>query len=133
MDEERQTDLLATRLLVASQPDGHIARTEAGNAAVIGQVEAQKLLGRIETVNSGMGAFTLMVPVAAIRQAGLETTWQAYFTPTPYKGSAHYPVPDYMLGVNLLSRLETVAGTYYADARALYERTQAAKGSDLQR
>lgn len=134
MDEERQNDLFATRLLIASQPGGKaMARTASGEAAVIGRLEAKKLLGRIDTVNSGMGAFTLMVPAAAIREAGLETTWQSFFTPVPHKGAPHYPVQDYMLSVNLLSRLEVVAEARYADARALYEQAQAGKGGTVQR
>lgn len=120
MDEQRQRDLFATRLLIASEPDGNMARS-GKDAVVVTPMQAKTLLGRIETVNAGMGGFTLMVPVAAIRQAGLEATWHKHFTPTMYRGALHYPVEDYMLSVNILSRLEVVAGTHYAEARALYE------------
>lgn len=120
MDEQRQNDVIATRLLIASEPDGNMAR-HGKDAAVITPMQAKALLGRIDTVNAGMGSFTLMVPVAAIRQAGLEATWHKHFTQTMYKGAPHYPVQDYMLSVNILSRLEVVAGADYAQARALYE------------
>lgn len=116
--DEYQTSLLATALF-CKRANGRIEKPNAEQAA--------QLLGNIETVNTGMGTFSALVPISQITELGLnEDLWN--------KGTirreqvSKYEVP-YMLACELMGRLEVVAGKNYTDAKQAVDAGKAsAKG-----
>ncbi len=122
MDDAKHYALTATALLAKRNADGSIFKDEQGMGHLLDPVDALKLLGKIDSYSTGMGAFNLLVPVAAVRAAGLEEVWKkAGFTETRHKDALHYDVEDYMLGAQIIPRLELQAGETWKAARARYE------------
>jgi hypothetical protein len=134
MDDEKYYALTATALLAKRNADGSVFKDEQGMGHLLDPMDALKLLGKIDSYSTGMGAFNLLVPVAAVRAAGLEDVWnKANFTTFPHKNAQHYDVGDYMLGVAIIERLELQAGEKWDAARARYEAATARTSSTVER
>ena len=117
--EESATAMLATALM-SKRSDGHIVAPTA--------TEATNLLGCIDSYNTGMGAFNLLVPKSKIQELGLnEVLWGRAAPVHTTDGRAVYDV-DYMTGIELIGRLEVVAGKKWKDAQALKQRVDASRG-----
>jgi len=108
--EERQMAMVATALF-SKRADGHIESLSA--------VDAAKLLGCIDSYNTGMGAFNLLVPVNKIKELDLnEALWGKAAKTIDQNGRSMYDV-DYMTGIELISRLSVVSGKTWQEAREL--------------